>query len=31
MANLKAPNNRAQEAQFLLWSLYNKGDFIFNY
>jgi len=31
MANLKAPNNRAQEAQFLLWSLYNKVDFIFNY
>jgi hypothetical protein len=29
LANLK--NNRTQEAQNLLWSLYNKVDFVFNY
>jgi hypothetical protein len=29
LANLKT--NRAQEAQNLLWSLYNKVDFVFNY
>jgi len=29
LANLKT--NRTQEAQNLLWSLYNKVDFIFNY
>ncbi|MBZ5605949.1 MAG: DUF1553 domain-containing protein, partial [Acidobacteriia bacterium] len=29
LANLK--NNRTQEAQTLLWSLYNKVDFVFNY
>lgn len=31
LANLSPPNNRTQEAQNLLWSLYNKVDFIFNY
>ena len=30
-ANLRAPNIRITEAQNLLWSLYNKVDFIFNY
>jgi hypothetical protein len=29
LANLKT--NRTTEAQTLLWSLYNKVDFIFNY
>ncbi len=29
LGNLK--NNRTQEAQTLLWSLYNKVDFVFNY
>lgn len=29
LANFKT--NRTQEAQNLLWSLYNKVDFIFNY
>ncbi len=29
LANLKT--NRTQEAQTLLWSLYNKVDFVFNY
>ena len=31
LANLATPSTRAQEAQNLLWSLYNKVDFIFNY
>jgi hypothetical protein len=29
LANLKS--NRTQEAQNLLWALYNKVDFVFNY
>jgi hypothetical protein len=29
--NLSATSTRTQEAQNLLWSLYNKVDFIFNY
>jgi hypothetical protein len=31
VANLSPPNNRTQEAQHLLWTLYNKVDFIYNY
>jgi hypothetical protein len=34
LANFKAAANataRTQEAQNLLWSLYNKVDFIYNY
>ena len=29
LQNLKS--NRTQEAQNLMWSLYNKVDFVFNY
>jgi hypothetical protein len=31
LQNLSTPSTRNQEAQNLLWSLYNKVDFIFNY
>ncbi len=31
LGNLSTPSTRQQEAQNLLWSLYNKVDFIFNY
>ncbi len=31
MQNLSNTQTRNQEAQNLLWSLYNKVDFIFNY
>jgi len=31
LANLSNAGTRSQEAQNLLWSLYNKVDFIFNY
>jgi hypothetical protein len=31
LQNLSSPLTRNQEAQNLLWSLYNKVDFIFNY
>jgi hypothetical protein len=31
LANLSNTSTRTQEAQNLLWSLYNKVDFIFNY
>ena len=31
VTNLSNPATRTQEAQNLLWSLYNKVDFIFNY
>ena len=31
LGNLKNGGNRTQEAENLLWSLYNKVDFIFNY
>ena len=31
LGNLANPSTRQQEAQNLLWSLYNKVDFIFNY
>ena len=31
LANLQATSTRTQEAQNLIWSLYNKVDFVFNY
>ena len=31
LANLSTASTRNSEAQNLLWSLYNKVDFIFNY
>ena len=31
LGNLSNTATRTQEAQNLLWSLYNKVDFIFNY
>jgi len=31
LANLKASSGRTAEAENLLWELYNKADFIYNY
>ena len=31
LANLQTASTRTQEAQNLIWSLYNKVDFVFNY
>jgi len=31
LANLQSASTRTQEAQNLIWSLYNKVDFVFNY